>query len=301
MKKKLAAALLTGVMAASLMATPVMADGVKVAMSLGDASDYYIGTMVGANVQSAFEEAGASVQVLDAGNDIANQINQIQNAITSGVDIIYVFPSGDGPTYAETLEMAKDAGITTIMSNNYPGEGVVDAFVGNGEFQMGAMMAAMVSEWVDENYPDAGAGEVPVLITEASLNDNSIRRDLGMRLISEKYLRKADTASIYFVSEEGDPVTYIDEGGNEAEVEEPTGGLILDEGGHAQLNPFYNEKVRLVEYSNRNSAGYDATEAQNAVENAITMGETNLAAFMSYGAPVLQWQQRLRSFWKTED
>jgi ABC-type sugar transport system substrate-binding protein len=70
----------------------------KVALSLALASDYYIGTMVGESVRAAFEDAGAAVQVIDAGNSVTNQVNQIQNAITSGNNIIYIFPAGDGAT-----------------------------------------------------------------------------------------------------------------------------------------------------------------------------------------------------------
>lgn len=256
---------------------------VKAVLSLGNAADYYIGTMVGANVQAAFEEAGAQVQILDGGDDVANQINQIQNAITSGADIIYIFPVGDGTTYYDTLQTARAAGVRTIVSNNYPGEGGADVYVGCDEFQMGVMMSAMLSEWVDENYPDAGPGEVSVLIVESTFNENTIRRCLGMRLVGEKFLRKCDTASIYYVKEEGGAAAYIDADGSEKAVDEPTGGLILDENGYAQLNPYYNGKVKLIEYSNRNSAGTDATEAQNAIENAVTMGESGLKAVICYG------------------
>lgn len=309
MKKRLLATLLTGVLALSMLAgcssgtdagsdadtgtsggaeggienAAASDDQIRVALSLANAADYYIGTMVGAAVEEAFTEVGASVQIVDAGNDVSNQINQIQNEITSGTDIIYIFPAGDGETYSDVLQMAKEAGVKTLVSNNYPGEGLADAFAGQDEFQMGVMMAAMVSQWADETYPDAGAGEVAILTVESTFNQNAIKRCLGMRMVGEKFLRKADMASVYFVKEEGDPVNYIDENGNEVAVDEPTGGLILDENGHAQLNPYYNEKIRIIEYSNRNTAGTDATEAQNAIENAVTMGETDLRAVMSYG------------------
>ena len=137
---------------------------------------------------------------------------------------MYSLPETDR-RYAEVLKSARDSGIVTVMSNNYPGDGVLDCYVGNDEFQMGAMMAAMVSEYIDETWPDAGAGEVPVLTLEASFNENAIRRCLGMRLIAEKYLREGDITSGYFVKEDGDPVYYLDEDGNEVEVDEPTGGL----------------------------------------------------------------------------
>lgn len=298
MRKKIVAVMLAGLMTMLLLggcgttsdgtgnsaASSRPDDGsVDVVLSLGNASDYYIGTMVGENVKAAFEEAGAKVQVVDGGDDVTNQINQIQNAVTSGADIVYIFPVGDGSTYYDVLQTARKAGTKTIMSNNYAGEGGADVYVGSDEFQMGVMMSAMVSEWADEVYPDAGAGEVEVLIAESTFNENCIKRCLGMRLVGEKFLRTCDTASIYYTKEDGDPIAYIDENGKEVKVDEPTGGLILDENGHAQMNPYYNEKIKLIEYSNRNTAGTDATEAQNALENAITMGESDLKAVMSYG------------------
>ena len=132
--------------------------------------------MVGENVKAAFEEAGAKVQVVDGGDDVTNQINQIQNAVTSGADIVYIFPAGDGSTYYDVLQTARKAGTKTIMSNNYAGEGGADVYVGSDEFQMGVMMSAMVSEWADEVYPDAGAGEVEVLIAKSTFNENCIKR-----------------------------------------------------------------------------------------------------------------------------
>lgn len=256
---------------------------VNVSISLGNASDYYIGTMVGENVKKAFEEAGATVQVLDGADNVATQVDQIQNAVTSGANIIYVFPAGDGASYADVLTSAKEAGIKTIMSNNYPGDDVVDCYVGNDEFQMGVMMAKMVSDWADKVYPDAGAGEVHVLALEAGFNENSIKRCIGMRMVGEKFLRTADTATVGFVKNDSDSVTYLDAEGKEQQVDEPTGGLILDKDGHAQLNPYYNEKITIVTYSDRNKVGTDATEAQKAIENTITNGENNLNAIMAYG------------------
>jgi ABC-type sugar transport system substrate-binding protein len=267
---------------------------IKVALSLGDASDYYIGTMVGEAVKSAFEEAGAAVQVLDAGNNVTNQLNQIQNAITSGNNIIYIFPAGDGATYFDALQMAREAGVKTLMSNTYPGDGGADVYVGSDEFQMGVMMSAMLSEWADKTYPDAGPGEVNVLIVEATINESAIKRCLGMRLVGEKLLRTCDTSAVYYITKDGPAVTYLDKNGKETAVDEPTGGLLLDSNGRARLNPYYNSKIKLIEYSNRNSAGFDATEAQKAVENALTMGYKNLAAVISYGDTGAAVQTKVR-------
>jgi ABC-type sugar transport system substrate-binding protein len=267
---------------------------IKVALSLGDASDYYIGTMVGEAVKSAFEEAGSAVQVLDAGSIVTTQLNQIQNAITSGNNIIYIFPTGDGATYFDALQMAREAGVKTLMSNTYPGDGGADVYVGSDEFQMGVMMSAMLSEWADKTYPNAGPGEVNVLMVEATFNESAIKRCLGMRLVGEKFLRICDTATVYHIKKNGPAVTYLDTNGKEAVVDEPTGGLLLDNNGRAQLNPYYNPKIRLLEYSDRNMVGVFAAEAQNAVENIVTMGYKNLAAVISYGDTGAAVQTKVR-------
>ncbi len=256
---------------------------ISVAISLADASDYYIGTMIGKGVQKAFEDAGATVQVLDAGSNVTTQQNQIQNAVTRGAKIIYVFPVGDATAYHDVLAAARQAGVKVMVSNNYPGDGAADVYVGSDEFIMGSMMAAMLSKWVDTTFPNAGPGEVPVLIVESSFNNTMIRRDLGMRLISEKFLRQADVSTIYYVKTQGNPVNYVDASGKTVPVDEPTGGLILDAKGNAQLNPYYNAKVKLIDYANRNSAGTDSTEAMNAVDATLAQGHKDLKAVISYG------------------
>jgi ABC-type sugar transport system substrate-binding protein len=256
---------------------------INVALSLALASDFYIGTMVGQSVKNAFEEAGAAVQVIDAGNSITDQLNQIQNAITSGSNIIYIFPAGDGATYFDVLQMARQAGVKTLMSNTYAGEGGADVYVGSDEFQMGVMMSAMLSAWADKTYPAARTGEVNVLIVEGTFNESAIKRCLGMRLVGEKFLRTCDTAAVYYIKKDGPAVTYLDKNGKETAVDEPTGGLLLDSSGRARLNPYYNAKIKLIEYSDRSYTGTDDMGAQNAVENVLTMGYKNLHAVISYG------------------
>jgi ABC-type sugar transport system substrate-binding protein len=255
----------------------------KVALSLADASDYYIGIMVGESVRAAFEEAGAEVQVMDAGTNIATQLNQIQNAIASGNNIIYIFPAGDGATYFDALQTARNAGVKTLTSNTYPGDGGADVYVGSDEFQMGVMMSAMLSEWADKIHPNAGPGQVNVLVVESTFNESAIKRCLGMRLVGEKFLRTCDTAAISYIKRDGPVVMYIDSNGKEVTVDEPTGGLLLDKNGRAQLNPYYNAKIKLIDYSDRSDVGTNSMKAQNAVENVLTMGYKNLHAVISYG------------------
>jgi len=237
--------------------------------------------MVGAQVKAAFESAGAQVDVLDAATQISTQVQQIQNAVAKGTNIIYVFPVGDAEAYLDPLVAARQAGVKVIVSNYDPGEGAYDVYVGSEEFYMGAMQAAMVSKWIDDNLP--GATQVKALILEAHSNETMAHRCLGMRLISEKFLRLCDIKNMNFVKLPGNPVTYIDANGQEQSVDEPTGGLIFDDYGHAILNPFYDPRVTLIENSNRVSTGVTATEAQAALESAVTNGNSDIQVIMACG------------------
>jgi ABC-type sugar transport system substrate-binding protein len=251
----------------------------NVAVSLADTTDYYIGTMVGGAVAKAFEEAGAKVDVLDAGNQVNIQLQQIQNAAVKGADIIYVFPVGGADAYHDALVEARKAGVKVIVSNNDPGEGAFDVYVGAEELYMGAMAAAMLTDWIDNTLP--GAKQVKTLLLEARFNDTMAHRCIGVRLISEKFLRRANLENMYFVRTNGPAVKYLDENGKEQSVDEPTGGLILDSKGYAILNPFYDSRVILIESANRTSTSVVATEAQAALEAAVTNGHHDIQAIIT--------------------
>ncbi len=229
-------------------------------------SEFFL--LIGDQVQAALEAEGYSVQVTNANDDTQTMVKQIQNFTTQGVDILYVFPAGDAAAFHDVMQQATDTGIKTVVSHNNTGEGTATAFVQCDEFIMGIMMAPMVSAWADKTFPDAGIGEIKVTVFEQSLIPDMVKRSTGMKIIAEKFLRKVDLTTGKFAKTEGDAVTYIDTDGQEKAVDEPTGGLILDENGKAQLNPFYNEKVKLIEISNR-TIGTEI-EAQDALDLLVT-------------------------------
>ncbi len=246
-------------------------------------SDEYFVTL-GDQIKKGLEAEGASVQIADAGNNVQTGLKQVENFTTQKVDFMYILPAGDGPVYGDYVQAATDAGILTLVSHTYTGEGTATVFVGCDEFYMGCMAAPMVSRWLDSAYPDAGAGEVKVLVLEMSSIPDMIYRCAGLKMIGEKYLRRIDTDTASFIHEEGDPVSYLDENGKEVQVEEETGGLLLDEEGYAQLNPFYDERVQVVTYSNRNIS--TNMEAQKALDVVLTEngGENkDIKAVVCYG------------------
>ncbi|MDO4740413.1 MAG: substrate-binding domain-containing protein, partial [Eubacteriales bacterium] len=67
----------------------------------------------GANMKAALEEAGYSVNLQYANNDIATQVAQIENMLVSGAQVLIVAPI-DGGVLDVVLGMAKDTGVPVI-------------------------------------------------------------------------------------------------------------------------------------------------------------------------------------------
>ena len=67
---------------ASLLSTTAMAEGIGVSMALFD--DNFL-TVLRNGIQEQADAAGLKVQIEDAQNDVAKQLDQINNFIASGV------------------------------------------------------------------------------------------------------------------------------------------------------------------------------------------------------------------------
>ena len=67
----------------------------------------------GANMQQQLEAAGYTVDLQYASNDIATQVSQIENMISSGAQVL-VIASIDGDSLGTVLAQAKEAGISVI-------------------------------------------------------------------------------------------------------------------------------------------------------------------------------------------
>jgi inositol transport system substrate-binding protein len=111
MKKTLVAAGLV-----SLMSTTAMAQDIGVTMALFD--DNFL-TVLRNGIQAQADAAGLNVQIEDAQNDVAKQLDQINNFIASGVDAIIVNPVDTSATQAMT-DAAAAAGVPLVYVNRQP-------------------------------------------------------------------------------------------------------------------------------------------------------------------------------------
>lgn len=135
MKKTLIAAGL-----ASMLSTTAMAENVGVSMALFD--DNFLTVLRNGMIATADGMDGVELQVEDAQNDVAKQLDQINNFIASGVDAIIVNPVDTSATQAMT-DAAASAGVPLVYVNRQPIN--VDtlpdnqAFVASNEIESGTL------------------------------------------------------------------------------------------------------------------------------------------------------------------
>ena len=158
---------------AALMSTTAMAETVGVSMALFD--DNFL-TVLRNGIQSHADANGISVQIEDAQNDVAKQLDQINNFIASGVDAIVVNPVDTSATQAMT-DAAAAAGVPLVYVNRQPInlDTLPDnqAFVASNEVDSGTLETIEVCRLLKEKGKDNA--NVYVMMGELS-NQAAVQR-----------------------------------------------------------------------------------------------------------------------------
>ena len=154
---------------AALMSTTAMADGIGVSMAKFD--DNFL-TVLRNGIQAQADAAGLSVQIEDAQDDVAKQLDQINNFIASGVTAIIVNPVDTSATQAMS-DAAAAANIPLVYVNRQPIN--VDtlpdnqAFVASNEVDSGTLETiALCDNWAGE-----GKTEVNIYVLQGQLSNQA--------------------------------------------------------------------------------------------------------------------------------
>ena len=164
MKKTLLAAGLV-----SLMGTTAMAEGIGVSMALFD--DNFL-TVLRNGIQKTADEQGLSVQIQDAQNDVAKQLDQINNFIASGVDAIIVNPVDTSATQAMS-DAAAAAGVPLVYVNRQPIN--VDSLPDNQAFVASNESDSSRQGFIEQcnQWKAAGKDEVSVYVMQGELSNQA--------------------------------------------------------------------------------------------------------------------------------
>ena len=137
------------------------------------------------------EELGYEFIVEDAKSDVANQVTQLENWITRGVDAIIIAPV-DADAIPSTVAEAMNEGIPVINAatklTNYT------SYVGVDQYYYGEQIGKAAAAWVNEHLADKE--EVKIAILTDSTQKNMITRTEGIKA------GLADAKNIVIVAEQ---------------------------------------------------------------------------------------------------
>jgi inositol transport system substrate-binding protein len=154
---------------ASLMSTTAMAQDIGVSMALFD--DNFL-TVLRNGIQAQADAAGLNVQIEDAQNDVAKQLDQINNFIASGVDAIIVNPVDTSATQAMT-DAAAAAGVPLVYVNRQPIN--LDTLPDNQAFVASQESESSRQGFIEQcnQWAAAGKTEVNVYVLQGELSNQA--------------------------------------------------------------------------------------------------------------------------------
>lgn len=148
MFKTAAVALAIGV---SWLATGAMAQTIGIAMPTKSSARWIDD---GNNMVKQLEEAGYQTDLQYAEDDIPNQLAQVENMITKGVNVL-VIAAIDGTTLSNALENAAAADIKVIAYDRLiRGSEHVSYYATFDNFEVGVQQATSLVEGLKERFPD---------------------------------------------------------------------------------------------------------------------------------------------------
>ncbi len=154
---------------AAMMSTTAMAQGIGVSMAKFD--DNFL-TVLRNGIQSQADAQGLSVQIEDAQNDVAKQLDQINNFIASGVTAIIVNPVDTSATQAMS-DAAAAANVPLVYVNRQPinVDALPDnqAFVASNEVDSGTLETIQLCD----NWAAEGKTEVNVYVMQGELSNQA--------------------------------------------------------------------------------------------------------------------------------
>jgi putative multiple sugar transport system substrate-binding protein len=165
MKKSIMIA--TTLAAVALMSTSAFAAKVGVSMPTKDLQRW---NQDGDNMKAGLEEAGFEVDLQYAGNDVQQQLSQVENMISEGADVL-VIAAIEGSSLGEALQMAKENEIPVIAYDRLlmDSDGV-SYYATFDNYKVGTVQGTYIIEALDLENAD---GPFNLEITAGDPGDNN--------------------------------------------------------------------------------------------------------------------------------
>ena len=146
-----------------------LADGQKVGVSM-PTKDLQRWNQDGENMQKLLEEAGYTVDLQYASNDVQQQLNQVTNMINGGCEVV-VIAAIEGSSLGSALDLAKEKGIPVIAYDRLLMESdAVSYYATFDNYKVGTVQGTYIKEKLDL---DNAAGPFALEITAGDPGDNN--------------------------------------------------------------------------------------------------------------------------------
>ncbi|MDR1905165.1 MAG: sugar ABC transporter substrate-binding protein [Treponema sp.] len=124
-------------------------------------------------MRRALNKLGYEMDLINANNNLATQIEQIENSVVKGYAGIFIIPV-DPSGVADATKRAVAAGTPVLAFIKNPGPGNVTAFLGSNEAYLGELIVGTASTWAKERWP--GKNGIKVLIVGGNSTGSETER-----------------------------------------------------------------------------------------------------------------------------
>ncbi|MEK5391352.1 ribose ABC transporter substrate-binding protein RbsB [Margalitia sp. FSL K6-0131] len=138
---------------------------------------------------------GMHVTVVDAQNDSAKQVNDVQDLLQQGVDVLLINPT-DSAAISTAVQSANEVGVPVITLDRSSDKGKVETLVASDNIKGGKMAANFIIDQVEKNAKVVELQGVP----GASATRE---RGKGFHQIADKELQVVESQSAHFDRTEG--------------------------------------------------------------------------------------------------
>lgn len=133
-------------------------------------------------VKEKFAADGVEVQIANAAGDSATQVQQIENFVTMGVDLIIVM-AVDPTGVTDTIKRAQEKGIKVMVAGS--DTGAYDSLMFTDQLEDGKLIAKMASDWISKTFPNAAHKSIKAAILESRDTPEANKRCDGIAEINK--------------------------------------------------------------------------------------------------------------------
>lgn len=150
----------------------------------------------GNKLRELCEENGYQYTEMGAEGVASKQVEQIENMVTMGCDIICVCPI-DVDALLDTFTKAREQGVRIVfVGDPLDNRDAFDVAVNVSQYDFGATAAQAAADWIDATFPDAADGSIEVAIFENTSQEVFQQRAEGLKSI-EQLTSKAKIIETY--------------------------------------------------------------------------------------------------------